>query len=103
MATVNGGKGLYDNEGICEKGILLCNAAMKDLVSGQYIAFADKMAQVVKIFANLKAGIKADSESYQQNIETLKNANNALQKQIDEKEGVVNVGNSGELRDQSGM
>ena len=70
--TVNDGKGLYDNEGICEKGILLCNAAMKDLISGQYIAFADKMTQIVKIFANLKAGIKADRESMEQKIEDQK-------------------------------
>lgn len=70
--TVNDGNGLYDNEGICDKGILLCNAAMKDLFSGQYIAFADKMTQIVKIFANLKAGIRSDRESMEQKIEDQK-------------------------------
>ena len=70
--TVNDGKGLFDNEGICDHGIVICNAAMKDLISGQYLAFADKMQQIAKIFANLKKGIKADHESMEQKIEDQK-------------------------------
>lgn len=70
--TVNDGKGLFDNEGICDQGIIICNAAMKELISGQYLAFADKMQQIAKIFANLKKGIKADHESMEQKIEDQK-------------------------------
>lgn len=69
---VNDGKGLFDNEGICDQGIIICNAAMKELISGQYLAFADKMQQIAKIFANLKKGIKADHESMEQKIEDQK-------------------------------
>lgn len=70
--TVNDGKGLFDNEGICDQGIIICNAALKELISGQYLAFADKMQQIAKIFANLKKGIKADHESMEQKIEDQK-------------------------------
>ena len=70
--TVNDGKGLFDNEGICDQGIIICNAAMKELISGQYLAFADKMQQIAKIFANLKDGIRADRESMEQKIEDQK-------------------------------
>ena len=31
---VNDGGGLWDNIGVCDKGIALCNAALKDLVGG---------------------------------------------------------------------
>lgn len=69
---VNDGHGLFDSEGICDKGISLLNSAVKDLVTGQYIAFCDKVTQVTRIFANLKTGIKTDRESQEQKIEDLK-------------------------------
>lgn len=75
---INDGRGLWDNEGICDKGISILNAAMKDLVSGQYLPFCDKMAQLTRIFANLKKGIKADRESLENKIEELKRMNDAL-------------------------
>ena len=83
--TVNDGKGLFDNEGVCDQGIIICNAAMKELISGQYLAFADKMQQIAKIFANLKKGIKADHESMEQKIEELKRMNDSL---VEEKTGL---------------
>lgn len=89
--TVNDGRGLYDNEGICEKGILICNAALKDLVSGQYLSFVNKIEQIAQIFGNLKTGIKNDRESLEATIEELKRANNELVKMTGvpaEKEGV---------------
>lgn len=79
--TVNDGCGLWDNEGICDKGIILCNAALKDLISGQYLAFANKIEQIVQIFCNLKKGIKIDRESLEQKIEELKRMNDALVEQ----------------------
>lgn len=76
--------GLYDNETVCDKGIALCNGALKDLVSGQYLAFVNKVEQIAKIFANLKDGIRADRESLQANVEELKRMNDAL---MEEKTG----------------
>jgi len=89
--TVNDGRGLYDNEGICEKGILICNAALKDLVSGQYLSFVNKIEQIAQIFGNLKTGIKNDRESLEATIEELKRANAELVKMTGvpaEKDGV---------------
>jgi len=71
-------EGIFDNEGICDKGISLCNSALKDLVSGQYLAFVNKVEQIAKIFANLKDGIRADRESLEANVEELKRMNDAL-------------------------
>lgn len=78
-------EGIFDNEGICDKGISLCNSALKDLVSGQYLAFVNKVEQIAKIFANLKDGIRADRESLEANIEELKRMNDAL---VEEKTGL---------------
>ena len=82
---INDGGGLWDNEGVCDRGVVLCNAALKDLVSGQYLAFANKMEQIAQIFNNLKTGIKNDRESLEQKIEELKRANDAL---VSEKTGL---------------
>ena len=70
--TVNDGGGLWDNEGVCDSGIRLCNAALKDLIDGQYLLFVNKLEQVAQIFANLKKGIKDDRESLEGKIEELK-------------------------------
>lgn len=79
---INDGGGLWDNIGVCDKGISLCNAALKDLVSGQYLAFVNKVEQVAQIFANLKKGIKADVDSLNAKVEELKRTNDALVEQI---------------------
>lgn len=79
---INDGGGLWDNIGVCDKGIALCNAALKDLVSGQYLAFVNKVEQVAQIFANLKKGIKADVDSLNAKVEELKRTNDALVEQI---------------------
>ena len=76
--NINDGRGLWDNEGICDKGISLCNAALKDLVSGQYLAFINKVEQIAQIFANLKTGIKNDREALEEKLEELKRMNDAL-------------------------
>ena len=70
-------KNFFDNEGICDKGISLLNAAMKNLATGQYIAFCDGIAQVAQIMSNLKTGIRAEKES----LEDLKRINDALVEQ----------------------
>lgn len=78
-------KGLYNNEGICDRGIVICNETVKALASGQYIAFCDNIHQIAQIFANLKTAVKADRESIEQKIEDLKRQNAALQEQIEQK------------------
>ena len=82
---VNDGNGLYDNEGVCEAGILALNNAVKNLTAGQYIAFCDGVSQVAKILANLKNGIKEERVSNEQTIEELKRQNAALQEQLEQK------------------
>lgn len=79
---INDSGGLWDNIGVCDKGIALCNAALKDLVSGQYLAFVNKVEQVAQIFANLKKGIQADVDSLNAKVEELKRTNDALVEQI---------------------
>lgn len=78
-------KGLYNNEGICDRGIVICNETVKALASGQYIAFCDNIHQIAQIFANLKSAVKADRESLEQKIEDLKRQNAALQEQLEQK------------------
>lgn len=78
--SVNDGKGFYDNEGVCEKAILLCNGAVKDIVSGQYLGFCNKMNQVAQILNNLKTSIRRDRESLEQKVEDLKRINSELEK-----------------------
>lgn len=78
---VNDGRGLYDNEGICDMGISLCNSALKDLVSGQYLLFVNKIEQIAQIFGNLKKSIKNDRESLETTIEELKRMNERLSEQ----------------------
>lgn len=80
--TVNDGNGLYDNEGICDKGIVLCNDALKCLVSGQYVAFTNRIQQITQIFANIKNAVKNDRESFERVIEELKRENKLLEEQL---------------------
>ena len=79
---VNDGKGLYDNEGICDKGIQICNDALKQLVSGNYIAFANRVQQITQIFSNLKKTMHGDRESLEQKVEDLKRENKLLEAQL---------------------
>lgn len=78
-------KNFFDNAGICDKGILLVNESVKDLLTGNYVAFCNKVTQVTQIFANLKTGIKADMDSLQEKIEDLKRINDSL---MEEKTGL---------------
>lgn len=82
---VNDGNGLFDNEGMCDQGILIANEAVKHLATGNYIAFCDKMAQIARIFSNLKTAISNDRESLEQKVEDLKRINDAL---VEEKTGM---------------
>jgi hypothetical protein len=76
--TVNDGKGLYDNAGLCDTLLYDLNRIPKILMNGQYIQFCAVIQSMAQRLANLKDGIKADMEGKDQTIEQLKQMNDAL-------------------------
>lgn len=69
---VNEGNGLYDNIGLIDTLIVDCNDLTKALISGQYVRYCSKIVEMVQKLANLKNGVKADTESLQTEVERLK-------------------------------
>jgi hypothetical protein len=88
--TVNDGKGLYDNEGLCDTLIKDMNNLLKQLFSGQYLAACNVITQITQKLVNLKKGIKTDTDSLKNNIEDLKKQNAELNRMLSEqkKDGV---------------
>lgn len=80
--TVNDGKGLYDNEGICDLLIRDLNSLPKLMMDGQYIQFCVAVAGMAQKLLNLKKGIKADMDSMKEKVDELKRMNYQLQEQI---------------------
>ena len=76
--TVNDGKGLYDNEGLCDSLIIDCNNAVKNLANGNYVQFCGVIVQMVQKLANLKEGIRNDLDSMKKKVEELKRENDEL-------------------------
>lgn len=95
--TLNDGKGLYDNEGLCDSLIMDCNNLVKILLSGNYVQFCNAIVQMVKKLVNLKEGIKKDMDSMKNKVEELKRMNDSLVEQVTglpgEKDGVGNGSN----------
>lgn len=95
--TVNDGKGLYDNEGLCDLLIQDCNNAVKSLTNGNFILFCGIVVQMVKKLSNLKDGIRKDMESMQNKVDELKKINDSLVEQLTglpvEKDGAENGSN----------
>ena len=85
--TVNDGKGLYDNEGLCESLLADMNNLPKMLMTGQYIQFCAVIQSMAQRIINLKQGIKTDLESKDKIIEELKKANEALMQERGEENG----------------
>lgn len=69
---VNDGGGLYDSAGFVDTIILDCNEAVKQLVSGNYVAFCNGMTEIVKKLALLKNGITKDKEDLERQISELR-------------------------------
>ena len=92
--TLNDGKGLYDNEGLCDSLIMDCNSLVKILLSGNYVQFCNAIVQMVKKLVNLKEGIKKDMDSMKNKVEDLKRMNDSLVEQMTglpaEKDGADN-------------
>ena len=71
--TLNDGKGLFDNAGLCETLIVDLNSLIKDIASGQYVHFCIMATTMVQKLQNLQKGIKADMDNRNNTIEQLKN------------------------------
>lgn len=95
--TVNDGKGLYDNEGLCDSLINDLNTLPKHLMSGQYILFCSTVTAMGQKLINLKTGIKNDMDSMKEKVEELKRTNDTLVEQMTglpvEKDGAENGSN----------
>ena len=83
--TVNDGRGLFDNEGLCDTLINDMNNLLKQFLTGQYLTGCIVVSQISQKLINLKKGIKTDTDSLKNNIEELKNQNNELQRMLSEK------------------
>jgi hypothetical protein len=89
--TVNDGKGLYDNEGLCDTLLVDLNRLPKILMDGQYIQFCAVIQSMAQRIKNLKEGIRKDTDSLKNNIEELKSINEELMRERQaEKDGVNN-------------
>jgi hypothetical protein len=82
--TVNDGKGLYDNEGLCDTLLYDLNRIPKILMDGQYIQFCAMIQSMAQRVKHLKDGIKEDLADKDRIIEDLKRANDSL---INERSG----------------
>ena len=79
--TINDGKGLFDNVGMCDVIATGLNNAVRSLLSGNSIQFCQKVSEISVQLANLKQGIRDDLASKDQMIEELKRINNELANQ----------------------
>ena len=92
--TVNDGKGLYDNEGLCDTLINDLNNLPKLIMQGQYIQFCALVTGMAQKIINLQKGIKADMDSMKEKVDELKRINDGLVEQMTglpvEKDGAEN-------------
>ena len=91
---VNDGKGLYDNEGLCDLLVSDLNTLVKELASGQYLQFCVIITGMTQKLMNLKKGIADEKGSMKKKVEELKRMNDSLVEQITglpvEKDGAEN-------------
>ena len=80
--AVNDGKGLMDNEGLCDSLLLDLNNLPKVLMTGQYIQFCSVISSMAQKLVNLKKGITDDMQSMKDKVEELKRTNDDLMEQI---------------------
>lgn len=70
--TVNDGKGLMDNEGLCDSLINDLNNLVKQFITGQYIIGCSLVTAMSQKLINLKKGIHDDMQSMKDKVEELK-------------------------------
>lgn len=80
--TVNDGKGLMDNEGLCDSLLIDLNNISKHLMTGQYIQFCTLVVSMSQKLINLKKGITNDMQSMKDKLEEMKRMNDDLMQQI---------------------
>lgn len=85
--TVNDGKGLFDNEGMCDSIKQDLNSMIRLVMSGQYVLACSLVASIAVRLENLKKGIKDDSDSQKEKIEELKRQIDSL---LNDKDGGSN-------------
>ena len=68
---INDGGGLFDSVGFIETIILDCNNAVKQLVGGNYIAFCNGMAEIVKKLAVLKEGVDNEKQAMTKQVDEM--------------------------------
>ena len=92
--NVNDGKGLYDNEGLCDSLLLDLNKLPRLLIDNQFIVCCSLIAQMAQKITNIKAGIQNDMNAMAVKVEELKRINDGLVEQMTglpvEKEGASN-------------
>ena len=84
---VNDGKGLFDNEGLCDTIKQDLNNLIRLVMNGQYILACSLVSSIAIRLENLKKGIKNDSDSQKEKIEELKRQIDSL---LNDKDGVSN-------------
>lgn len=89
--NVNDGKGLYDNEGLCDSLLLDLNKLPRLLIDNQFVSCCSLIVSMTQKITNLKTGIRNDMDSMAVKIEELKKINDSLVEQMTgvpvEKEG----------------
>lgn len=83
--TVNDGKGLYNNIGLCDTLQSDLNNLIKQAMAGQFIQCSATVVSMSQKLTNLKKGIADDLKSKDEIIEELKQINNSL---MEEKTGL---------------
>ena len=94
--TVNNGKGLMDNEGLCDSLLINLNNLPKVLMTGQYIQFCAMISSMAQKMVNLKKGIVNDMQSMKDKVEELKRLNDSLLEQINGIQAERNGDSNGE-------
>lgn len=69
---VNDGKGLFDNVGLIDTLIVDCNTLVKQIFSGNGVAFCAKVVEMVQKLNNLKNGVTSDMEALQKELDDLR-------------------------------
>ena len=72
--TVNDGKGLYDSGGMIDTLIVDCDALVRDLAGGSYVAFCARIVDMVQKLSRLKDGIVEDRKILEERIRELEEA-----------------------------
>jgi flagellar capping protein FliD len=79
--TVNDGRGLLDNEGLCDSLIENLNNLLKNMAAGQYIRVCSITMEMVQKLTNLKKNIHTEQQSMERNIQELQERYNELAEQ----------------------